>query len=588
MRDLPRNLPETFERILSKSTETNDIDLGRKIFRWVSVAKRPLTVEELREAIGIRPLQEAWDDSTYINDMKKAIACCGNLVFIEEEQQTLHFTHSSVKQYLLSSATQESPSKYYVNIEKADEDAGAICVTYLNFPVFNRQVARTTGKILSATGITSTVVGNSLPLGQSGNEIALRLLRSRNQDKKSSKSINRLLEQAAGDTELHRQQQTLRHYSFQPYAIQFWLEHTKQGINPEAKQLWKLWCNLIVEAHWRDTLSGLPWTLDDLKKRAVNVRQWIVEQNHCSLAQLFIGSDKGFDVRLTRQDLLDFVERAAEKGHAHLIAISLGSGLISQLIVDRGLQRAARDGHPDVVERLLQAKADVNATMSGGWTALQVAVKGGHLNVVERLLQANADVDATASVVTFQAAAGRGRLKVVERLLQAKADVNAQRASDGWTALHIAAAVGHVDVVERLLQANADVNATTKPDGKTALQSAATFGYLEIVERLLQANADVDATTSVAILRTAARCGHLGVVERLLQANANLNATSWHDRTALQDAAKSGHLKVVERLLQANADVNATSWGGRTALQDAVASGHEDIAKRLRTAGATE
>lgn len=55
---LPRDLLETFERILSLYTEANDIDIGRQIFRWVATAKRPLTIEELREAIGIKSLQE--------------------------------------------------------------------------------------------------------------------------------------------------------------------------------------------------------------------------------------------------------------------------------------------------------------------------------------------------------------------------------------------------------------------------------------------------------------------------------------------------------------------------------------------------
>ena len=459
LRNLPRDLPETFERILSKST---DIDLGMQIFRWVSVAKRPLTVEELREAMGIRPLQEAWDDSTYINDMKKAIACCGNLVFVEEEQQTVHFTHSSVKQFTLSSAVQESPSKYHVDLEKADEDAGAICVTYLNFPIFNRQIARTTGKTVNTTGITSTVIENSLPLGQSGNKIALRLLRSRKADKKSGKSVNRLLEQVAGDTEVYRQQQTLRHYSFRSYATKFWLEHTKQGISPDSKQLWRLWCNLVMEASWRDTLSGLPWTLDNWKKRATNVIQWIVEQNHCSLAQLYISSDEGFDVRLTRELLQEFVEGAAKRGHAHLIAIGVDSELMLQPILNSGLRSAAVSGHLDVVTRLLQEKADVNA--------------------------ADADVNPTEPDCTaLQAAAGGGHLEVVERLLQANANVNATTSS-GRTALQIAAAYGYLNVVERLLQANADVNTTSSSD-MTALQEAAKGGHQDVVKRLRAAGA---------------------------------------------------------------------------------------------------
>ena len=588
MRDLPRDLPETFERILSKYTETNDIDLGRQIFGWVSVAKRPLTVEELREAMGIRPLQEAWDDSTYINDMKKAVACCGNLIFIEEEQQTVHFTHSSVKQYLLSSAVQESTSKYHVDLEKADEDAGAICVTYLNFPVFNRQVARTTGKSVSNTGITSTVIQNSLPLGQSGNKIALRFLRLK-QDKKSGKSVNRLLEQVAGDTEVYRQQQTLRHYSFRPYATQFWLEHTKQGISPDSKQLWGLWCNLIMEASWWDTLFGLPWTSDDLKKRSPKVIQWIVEQNHCSLAQLFIGSDKGFNVRLTQQNLSDFVLGAAMRGYAQLIAITLGSKLVSQMMLDSGLKSAVEGGHLDAVERLLQEKADVNYVADQYHvTTLQAAAGGGHLEVVERLLQANADINATTVLgrTALQAAARGGHLNVVKRLLQANADINTN--SNYGTALQIAARGGHLNVVKRLLQANADIN--TNSNYGTALQAAAGRGHLEIVERLLQANANVNAKArGKTALQIAAQHGHLEMVERLLQANADVNAAAAaFGITALRAAARGGHLEVVERLLQADADVNAADEFRRTALQEAAEGGHLEVVERLRAAGAKD
>ena len=534
LRDLPRDLPETFERILSKTTEADDIDLGRQIFRWVSVAKRPLTVEELREAVGTKPLQEAWNDSTYINDMKKAVASCGNLVFIEEEQQTVHFTHSSVKQYLLSGAVQDSLSKYHVDLKKADEDAGAICVTYLNFPVFNRQVARTTGNSVSTTSIPSTVIKNSLPLGHSGNKIALRFLRSLGQDNKSAKSLDRLLEEVTGDTEVYRQHQTLRHYSFRPYATRFWLEHTKQGISPQSKQLWGLWCNLIREAGWRDTLSGVPWMFDDWNKRATNVIQWVVEENHCPLAQLMIDSN----VRFTRKNLRNFVESAAKRGHAHLIEFSLGSEDISQPILDSGLQAAAGGGHLDVVERLLQEKADVNAAAANednGRTALQAAAGGGHLDVVERLLQGKAEVNAAAGRsngrTALQAAAEGGHLDVVERLLQKKADVNAADSYNGRTALQAAAGGGHLDVVERLLQGKAEVNAATAEyDGRTALQAAAGGGYLDVVERLLQGKADVNA------------------------------AAAKHDgRTALQAAAGGGHLDVVERLLQKKAEVYAAA-----------------------------
>ncbi|KAH8707470.1 hypothetical protein GQ44DRAFT_830992 [Phaeosphaeriaceae sp. PMI808] len=54
---------------------------------------------------------------------------------------------------------------------------------------------------------------------------------------------------------------------------------------------------------------------------------------------------------------------------------------------------ASHRGHYEVVERLLQEKADVNAAAAGGEsgrTALQAAAEGGHLAVVECLRGAGA------------------------------------------------------------------------------------------------------------------------------------------------------------------------------------------------------
>ncbi|KAL8736998.1 MAG: hypothetical protein Q9181_002122 [Wetmoreana brouardii] len=522
LNDLPRDLPETFRRILSRYTEADDIDVGRQIFHWIAIAKRPLTVEELREAIGTKPLQETWSDDSYINDMKKAIACCGNLVFIEEEQQTVHFTHGSVKQYFLSDAVQKSLTKHFVDLKKADEDAGAVCITYLNFPVFNRQVARKVDNSIRTTDITTTVVKNSLPLGPTANKIALAYLKRRN---KTDKSIHHLLQDATSDINVNRQQNSLKDYAFLPYAKQFWLEHTKQEIDPNSTKLWRLWRNLIVEARWRDTLSSAPWTLEELESHAANVLEWVVEQNHCSLARLIISSD----IELAQQKLLILVKGAALRGHAPLIEISLGSEKVSQNVLDLGLQAAAGGGHVEVVESLLQANADVNAAAGGS--------------------------DKTA----LQAAAGGGRVELVKSLLQAKAEVNAAAGFSGRTALQAAAESGHVEVVERLLQAKAEVNTAPGFGGRTALQAAAGGGYIEVVERLLQAKAEVNATYSVL-----------------------------RGRTALQAASESGYIEVVERLLQAKAQVNAApaKFDGRTALQAAAGGGYLDVVERLRIAGA--
>lgn len=44
---LPRGLPETYERALSRVVKRGNTQIARKVFRWVATARRPLSLEEL-------------------------------------------------------------------------------------------------------------------------------------------------------------------------------------------------------------------------------------------------------------------------------------------------------------------------------------------------------------------------------------------------------------------------------------------------------------------------------------------------------------------------------------------------------------
>ena len=54
----------------------------------------------------------------------------------------------------------------------------------------------------------------------------------------------------------------------------------------------------------------------------------------------------------------------ATREHAQLIKISLDLENVSQIILDLRLQVATRNNYLDVMERLLQAKTNVNATIA--------------------------------------------------------------------------------------------------------------------------------------------------------------------------------------------------------------------------------
>ena len=509
---LPRDLPQTYGRILAQFTEAEDIDLGSQIFRWVAVAKRPLTVPELREAIGVVPLQDTWNPRSLINDMKRAIACCGNLLFVDEEQQTVHFTHNSVLQYLRSNLISKTLNQYFINLDQADADAGATCVTYLNLPVFNKQLVRRPKVDFNATAVTSTVVKTSLPAGKSANWLALRLLRRQD---KSGKSVQRLLEETAGDDELSRRNAILEQHVFFPYAQNFWLEHARHRIMSKSGKFSRLFNNLLDDSHWRGTLAGIPWTFEDWGYRSPNVIEWIAEKNHSLLAQLLIDSERD----LTLENLQALIEDAARRGHAELVDVCLGSQNISQIVLHCVLESAASSGHLIVVERLLQEKVDVTAT-----GALRLAAQNGHLAIVKRLFQekANGALTVPNGDTVLHWAANSGYLAIVAKLLPGEADVNATNNVKD-TALHLATRNGNLDIVAKLLQQGANVNATNRKM-QTALHHAACSSNLAIIEKLLHQEVDVNATNREGLTARyiAARYGHQAVAERLKAAGGKM------------------------------------------------------------------
>jgi hypothetical protein len=85
-------------------------------------------------------------------------------------------------------------------------------------------------------------------------------------------------------------------------------------------------------------------------------------------------------------------------------------------------------GNPEIVQRLFDGGADVNARGGDYGNALQAASVGGHDQVVEQLLAKGADVNTQGGYYgnALQAASFNGHGRIVERLLAKGADVNAQ------------------------------------------------------------------------------------------------------------------------------------------------------------------
>ena len=94
-------------------------------------------------------------------------------------------------------------------------------------------------------------------------------------------------------------------------------------------------------------------------------------------------------------------------------------------------------------------------------TPLYVAAKNGHIEVVKRLLAKNADVDkarALDGATPLFAAAENGHTEVVKMLLAKNANVDKARTDDGCTPLSMAVKNRHTDVIKLLLNAGANAS----------------------------------------------------------------------------------------------------------------------------------
>lgn len=94
--DLPKDLSETFSRILHKSGGPGQLYQSR-ILQLVVAASRPLTADELREALSVLPGDTIWTPSRLLNDVYSSLACCGCLLTLDEVENTVRFIHHSVK-----------------------------------------------------------------------------------------------------------------------------------------------------------------------------------------------------------------------------------------------------------------------------------------------------------------------------------------------------------------------------------------------------------------------------------------------------------------------------------------------------------
>ena len=141
---LPKTLTETFSRALLRIVSRRNTSVAVKTFSWVAIAKRPLTLDELREAISIEIGQQFSISERLVNNIDQLASWCENLVHVDEELKTVQFAHQAIHKFIIEGPPGPQFGDFCFNLPDADHHAGEICVTYLNFNDFKRTLARRT------------------------------------------------------------------------------------------------------------------------------------------------------------------------------------------------------------------------------------------------------------------------------------------------------------------------------------------------------------------------------------------------------------------------------------------------------------
>jgi ankyrin repeat protein len=537
---MPPTLDETYDRIL-RAVPIAHRPFVQAALHWLAFSARPMLLEELAEAVIIRPQTGHFDaESSRLLDPRTILYLCGALVtststnsheerprwldvkgeietrgrqnfYTKKHVTVISLSHYTVKEYLVSPRTQMGLSFYYKSERLGNSFIAQCCLLYI--------------------------------LDFNGGSIA-------------------------GDIDYNE-------YPLLSYCARYWTKHWLLGgggecdaqlgqfyerlFQPESRGAYTNWLNIWhPDIQWADR-----WGSYDYVKRSADLfpqpLYWVAGLGDLALVTLLV--EQGADT-------------TAREGH-----------------FESALGAAVFGGHMEVVEYFLHIGLDPDIQVVRYGSLLQLAIVGGSMPMVKRLIEAGADVNARGGELNSPliAAASKQRDDIVALLIKHGAELNLDSEPCG-SALYRAAEAGDIKLATMLLGAGADVNGSGAAEEPPPLFAAAKSGCLALVNMFIRKGADVnkggDSEDDRYPLLAAADKGHSQIVRALLMAGADPNLKGRRGCTALEQGIGSGDLATFHTLLNAGADINACSEMYINCFQVAVKFSEFDMAKVLVERGA--
>lgn len=532
----PTGLEAVYARNWARITHSPDRERTFALLRWAAFTLRPLTINEITEAV----LIDESEEDLLIDDLPDAVdadyidseilGLCGPLLEIKSHEQnqldgekTVHLTHFSVRQFLLSSLP--VPDCISGNERLRSEYQNTIlakaCVHYIN-------ISRVWVGPLNHTSCLGT--------------------------------------------------------AFRDYAAGMWHRHFKTGLQNDEETLALVVNSLEQSGLARD--AWCQWSNQEDPELAGRIRKHIssplyyaVKLDLPNVVKTMI-TERGHDAGAADDDKQTPLELACTLGNEGVLKVLLDANVHISTPGKNGwtpLHRAAVNGHFVIAKMLLENGASVMEVTLQGMTPLCYASVCGMVEMAKFLINKGADVEHKSAMgsTPLILAIRRGYKDMAKLLISKGADLNA-RDDYGMTALHAAvsfrrsteiaqtlggelplcAAWGktQIELVKLLLEKGGDADIAAN-GGMTPLCLASERGQAELVKILLRStNVGVasEALGGITPLILASRIGASRTVQELLaDGRIDPRAADWHGTTALFAAVRNGHHEVVELLLKA-------------------------------------
>ena len=464
LRSLPKDLDDTYARILQSIEDDGNGHHVAKLMQWLAYSARPMSITEIAEVITV----DAEDDPLVdverrLEDPYDLLTICSSLVTTVRQQarwnsfntsgdeEVLQFAHFSILEYLESSRIRNGPTeKFAIQYIRASTLIAESCITYfLQFDLLQTDLE----------SFSVPQIKMEYPLVK----YAARYWKYHAVCAEEARSIVPLCK---------------AFLMSEGYAFSMWREfgdwtqccEDAQGkcipiLYASVLGLTKVTSSLILEGADVNPRSRYGWT--PLMATSLN-RHTPVE-----LTQLLL--DHGADVNA--QD---------DRGYTALIS-------------------AASKGNVQAVGTVLDNGADIDAHDEHYQTAMTMASKHCFDKIVRQLLERGACVNSPGSVKAFMFTVKNGRLKTSRMFLERGANPNSEILSSSGAASDARSTRGLFNtnllqalrysryrVAKLLLNYGADVNvrSTVKGIRGVALEHAINHGGDDMVKYLLEQGAD--------------------------------------------------------------------------------------------------